>query len=68
MKLMEERGVKVFRYTEEELRPIKEACMATWEEMGKAGVGVELMKEVQGENGSVVSPGESFIKIRTQNF
>lgn len=45
MKLMEERGVKVFRYTEEELRPIKEACMATWEEMGKAGVGVELMKE-----------------------
>ena len=45
IKLMEERGVKVFRYTEEELRPIKEACMATWEEMGKAGVGVELMKE-----------------------
>ena len=26
MKLMEERGVKVFRYTEEELRPIKEAA------------------------------------------
>ena len=45
MDLMEKRGVKVFRYTEEELRPIKEACMATWEEMGKAGVGVELMKE-----------------------
>ena len=42
--------------------------MATWEEMGKAGVGVELMKEFREKMGAFVSPGESFIKIRTQNF
>ena len=45
MKLMEEKGIQVFRYTEEELRPLREACMATWDEIGKSGAGVELMNE-----------------------
>lgn len=45
MKLMEQKGIKVYRYTEKELAPIKAACVATWEEVGKAGTGVDLMKE-----------------------
>lgn len=53
MKLMEEKGIKVFKYTEEELRPLKEACMATWAEMGKNGVGEELMKEFTEKMGAL---------------
>ncbi|MEG1603253.1 MAG: TRAP transporter substrate-binding protein DctP [Cloacibacillus sp.] len=45
MKLMEKKGIKVHRYTEAQLKPIKDACVSTWEEVGKAGTGVELMKE-----------------------
>ncbi|MDO5562151.1 MAG: TRAP transporter substrate-binding protein DctP [Synergistaceae bacterium] len=45
MKLMEKKGIKVHRYSEKQLEPIKKACVATWEEVGKAGTGVELMKE-----------------------
>ena len=45
MKLMEKKGIKVFRYSEAQLKPIQAACVGTWEEVGKAGTGVELMKE-----------------------
>ena len=45
MKLMEKKGIKVYRYSEAQLKPIKDACVSTWEEVGKAGTGVELMKE-----------------------
>lgn len=45
MDLMEKKGIKVFKYTENQLRPIKEACMKTWDELGKRGMTPELMKE-----------------------
>ena len=45
MKLMEKKGIKVYRYSEAQLKPIQEACIGTWEEVGKAGTGVDLMKE-----------------------
>lgn len=53
MKLMEEKGVKVFRYTDEDLRPMKEACMTSWDEMGKSGVGEELIKEFKENLGNL---------------
>ena len=53
MDLMEKKGIKVYRYTEEQLAPIKEACVSTWEEVGKAGTGVELMKEFKKELGNI---------------
>ena len=52
MKLMEKKGIKVHRYTEAQLKPIKDACVSTWEEVGKAGTGVELMKEFKQHLGS----------------
>ena len=45
MDLMQKKNIKVFRYTEKELEPIKQACVATWPELGKGGVGVDLMNE-----------------------
>ncbi|MDO5115734.1 MAG: TRAP transporter substrate-binding protein DctP [Synergistaceae bacterium] len=53
MQLMEKKGIKVFRYTEEQLRPIKEACMTSWEEIGKAGAGKELMDEFRKNLGNI---------------
>ena len=53
MKLMEKKGIKVFRYTEAQLKPIKEACVGTWEEVGKAGTGVDLMKEFKKHLGNI---------------
>lgn len=45
MALMEKKGIKVFKYTEAQLKPIKQACITTWEELGKRGMTPELMKE-----------------------
>lgn len=45
MELMKKNGIKVFTYTPEELRPIKEACITTWDELGKRGMTKELMAE-----------------------
>ena len=53
MALMEKKGIKVYRYTEAQLKPIKEACVSTWEEVGKAGTGVELMKEFKQHLGNL---------------
>ena len=45
MDLMQKKGIKVYKYTEDELKPIKKACVTTWEELGKRGMGKELMAE-----------------------
>lgn len=45
MALMQKKGIKVFKYSEAELRPLKEACITTWEELGKRGMTKELMVE-----------------------
>ncbi|MEG1641492.1 MAG: TRAP transporter substrate-binding protein DctP [Synergistaceae bacterium] len=45
MKLMEKKGIKVYRYTPEQLAPIKKACSTTWETLGKRGMTKPLMKE-----------------------
>ena len=42
--LMEKKGIKVFRYTDKELKPIKQACVGIWDELGKRGLTPELMK------------------------
>lgn len=44
MALMEKKGIKVFRYTDKELKPIKQACVGIWDELGKRGLTPELMK------------------------
>ena len=44
MQLMEKKGIKVFRYTDKELKPIKQACVGIWDELGKRGLTPELMK------------------------
>lgn len=53
MSLMEQKGVKVFKYTAEELKPIKEACMTSWDEIGKAGAGEDLIKEFKENLGNL---------------
>lgn len=53
MDLMQKKGIKVYKYTAEELRPIKEACMTSWDEIGKAGAGEELIKEFKENLGSL---------------
>jgi TRAP-type C4-dicarboxylate transport system substrate-binding protein len=53
MKLMEKKGIKVYRYNEEQLKPIKAACVSTWELIGKRGAGVELMKEFKQHLGNL---------------
>jgi TRAP-type C4-dicarboxylate transport system substrate-binding protein len=45
MDLMRKKGIKVFTYSEAELKPIKAACITTWAELGKRGMTEELMKE-----------------------
>ncbi|MEG1602981.1 MAG: TRAP transporter substrate-binding protein DctP [Cloacibacillus sp.] len=47
MALMEKKGIKVHRYTEKELAPIKKACVSTWKELGKRGMTPELMAEFE---------------------
>ena len=44
MKLMEKKGIKVHKYTAQELKPIKDACVGIWDELGKRGLTPELMK------------------------
>ena len=51
--LMEKKGIKVFKYTEAELKPIKEACITTWTELGKRGMTEELMKEFKKHLGNL---------------
>lgn len=43
MKLMEKKGIKVHKYTAQELKPIKDACVGIWDELGKRGLTPELM-------------------------
>ena len=45
MDLMKNKGIKVYKYSEAELKPIKAACITTWEELGKRGMTPELMAE-----------------------
>ncbi|MDO5116131.1 MAG: TRAP transporter substrate-binding protein DctP [Synergistaceae bacterium] len=45
MDLMKKKGIQVFTYTEEELKPIKAACVTSWEKLGKRGMTPELMEE-----------------------
>lgn len=45
MDLMRKKGIKVFTYTEAELKPIKDACIGVWPELGKKGMTEELMKD-----------------------
>ena len=45
MELMKKKGIKVYKYSEAELKPIKAACITTWEELGKRGMTPELMSE-----------------------
>lgn len=45
MQLMEKKGIKVFRYTPEELKPIKESCSKTWGKLAKRGMTKPLMNE-----------------------
>ncbi|EHL71017.1 hypothetical protein HMPREF1006_02151 [Synergistes sp. 3_1_syn1] len=44
MKLMEKKGIKVHKYSAKELKPIKDACVGIWDELGKRGLTPELMK------------------------
>ena len=45
MDLMKKKGIEVYTYTPEELQPLKEACITTWEKLGERGMTPELMKE-----------------------
>lgn len=45
MDLMQKKGIKVFKYSEAQLKPIKAACITTWEELGKGPMTLPLMKE-----------------------
>ena len=45
MDLMKKKGIKVYKYSEAELKPIKAACVTTWDELGKRGMTPELMAE-----------------------
>jgi len=47
MSLMEKKGIKVTKYSEKELKPIKQACVSTWAELGKRGMTEPLMKEFE---------------------
>jgi TRAP-type C4-dicarboxylate transport system substrate-binding protein len=49
MDLMEKKGIKVFRYTQQELTPLAEACATTWDALGKKGMTPELIKEFKKE-------------------
>ena len=45
MDLMKKKGIKVFTYTEAELKPIKAACVSSWDKLGQRGMTPELMAE-----------------------
>ena len=45
MDLMKKKGIKVYKYTAKELLPIKKACMTSWDAIGEAGAGMDLIKE-----------------------
>lgn len=47
MALMEKKGIKVHKYSEKELIPIKQACVSTWKELGKRGMTPQLMAEFE---------------------
>lgn len=51
MDLMEKKGIKVFKYTEDQLKALKEACIGTWDELGKTALTPELMKEFKTQLG-----------------
>ena len=51
MDLMKKKGIKVYKYSEAELQPIKKACVTTWDELGKRGMTPELMKEFKQQLG-----------------
>lgn len=51
MDLMQKKGVKVYKYTEAELKPIKQACVSTWDDLGKRGMTPELMTEFKKQLG-----------------
>lgn len=51
MALMEKKGIKVFKYTEAQLKPLKEACISVWDELGKRGMTPALMKEFKANLG-----------------
>ncbi len=48
MDLMEKKGIKVHRYTKEELAPLMKACAAEWPKLEKT-MGKKLIKEFQKE-------------------
>lgn len=52
LSLMEKKGIKVYRYSEKELRPIKEACVATWDVLGNSSMGKEFIGEFKKELGN----------------
>lgn len=45
MDLMQKKGIKVFKYTAEQLKPLKNACASVWGELGKRGMTPALIKE-----------------------
>lgn len=45
MDLMKKKGIKVFTYTPQQLKPIKQACVGVWDELGKRGLTPQLMTE-----------------------
>ena len=47
MQLMEKKGIKVFKYTPQQLKPIKDACVSTWVELGKRGLTPQLMNDLK---------------------
>ena len=50
MKLMEKKGIKVYRYTPEELQPLKKSCSEAWGKLGRS-MGKGLIKEFKQELG-----------------
>lgn len=46
---MEKKGIKVFRYTQEELSDLADACATTWDALGEKGMTPELIAEFRKE-------------------
>jgi TRAP-type C4-dicarboxylate transport system substrate-binding protein len=42
---MKKKGIKVFTYTPAQLKPIHDACVKSWAQLGKKGLGEALMKD-----------------------
>jgi TRAP-type C4-dicarboxylate transport system substrate-binding protein len=51
MDQMQKKGIKVYNYTDEQLKDIKAACITTWTELGKTSLGEDLMAEFKKELG-----------------